>query len=94
MIKDKMNKIITEGNNWDTVWEKLYEMYPNVRGYFDLTELYEKIIDNLPEIDERYIMVEEDDFSEIAEATATYLVMVLKIYNRMLGNKGVGMITS
>ena len=89
-----MNKIITEGNNWDTVWEKLYEMYPNVRGYFDLTELYEKIIDNLPEIDERYIMVEEDDFSEIAEATATYLVMVLKIYNRMLGNKGVGMITS
>ena len=89
-----MNKIITEGNNWDTVWEKLYEMYPNVRGYFDLTELYEKIIDNLPEIDERYIMVEEDDFSEIAEATATYLVMVLKIYNRMLGNKGVGKITS
>ena len=89
-----MNKIITEGNNWDTVWERLYEMYPNVKGYLDLTELYEKIIDNLPEIDERYIMVEEDDFSEIAVATATYLVMVLKIYNRMLGNKGVGRITS
>lgn len=88
-----MNDIV-ETENWDTVWEKLYEMYPNVRGYLDLTELYEKIIDNLPEIDERYIMVEEDDFSEIAEATATYLVMVLKIYNRMLGNKGVGRITS
>lgn len=89
-----MNKIVIEGDNWDIVWERLYEMYPNVKGYLDLTELYEKIIDNLPEIDERYIMVEEDDFGEIAEATATYLVMILKIYNRMLGNKGVGKITS
>lgn len=91
-VSDKIYRIINT-QDWTTIWDALKDIYPNLVGRVDFVKVYEGILDALPELEEGTI-IDEDDFGRLADATASSLMGILKVYDRIYRNNGVGEITS
>jgi len=91
-----ISKSIMDGmeiDEWESLWDKMYENYPNIRGYIDIKSLFENFLDSLPEL-EKGIIVEDYFVAQLAETVANSLVNLLKVYDSILKNNGVGEVTS
>lgn len=89
---DKIREILSE-DDLEFIWEKIYKIYPNIRGFVDIEKLYEDILNILPSIDEG-IRITEEDFGKMAEAIANCLIDILKVYENIYANNGAGNIYS
>lgn len=91
-ISDKVYRIVNT-QDWTNIWDALGDIYPNLKGRVDFLELYANILNALPELEDG-IIVDEDDFGRVAEVTANCMMSILKAYDRIYKNNGVGEITS
>lgn len=91
-IDDKIYRIINT-QDWTSIWDAFGDLYPNLKGRVDFLELYEGILNILPELEDG-IIVDEDDFGRVAEVTGNCMMDILKVYDRIYKNNGVGEITS
>lgn len=91
-IGEGIAEIINE-QNWDTIWDELGDLYPNLKGRVDFAEVCKKIVQALPDIEDG-ILVSRKDMSKVAESICNCLLEILIVYENIYKHNGVGVITS
>ena len=91
-IGEGIAKIIEE-QDWDAVWSGLEDLYPNLKGRIDFSEMCSKIVRALPDIEDG-ILVSRKDMSKVAESIGNCLLEILVVYENIYEHNEVGVITS